>query len=220
LKTKNYGACFNLCQHDLFYHQPIASGHICTGFLVKEDVIATAGPWVNKETVTNLRIVFGYQMEDEKEPCTSIPAENLYRGVKVIRNTGNESGWVLVKLDRKVKDRASARISDKEVCDNQSVHVIGHPVGLPLKYVSGPYILEGAEEHRFNANLGLYGSGCGSPVFDLERHDVIGLVEYVDYPGLRWTGTCWVSVINVGATGSEAVRCTCVQVFAPALDSL
>ncbi len=104
----------------------------------------------------------------------------------------------------------------------RSLHIIGHPVGLPLKYISGPHVLDvdTGVKHQFTANLGLYGSGCGSPVFDLDTYEVLGMVRHIYYPGLRWTGNCWVSVTNVGTTGAEAVPCISIQAFADAIESI
>jgi len=59
LKVKIYGPAFNLCPNEPFYHQPIAAGYFCTGFLISEDTIATAGHCINKKRVKAFRIVFG-----------------------------------------------------------------------------------------------------------------------------------------------------------------
>lgn len=223
LATMNYGTSFNLCKEDPFYSQPITAGSICTGFLVKEDVVATAVPWVTEENVTSLRIIFGYQMQDQETPVTKFSHENIFRGVKVLRNTespGNEIGWALVKLDRKVKDRAPVRLSGKDVNKGQAIYTLGHPVGLPLKHISGPYVLDDTDEKHFTANLGLYGSGSGSPVFHMGSDEVVGFVEHVYYPGLRWRGECWVSIAN-GLSGAdyEGVKCIYPRVFADAIAS-
>ncbi len=223
LATVNYGAHFNLSKEDPFYNQPIAVGDVCTGFLVKDDVVATSAPWVTGENVSGLRIVFGYQMQKLEPPVTTFSHENIFRGVKVLRsseNPGNETGWALVKLDRKVEGRAPVRLSGSDVIKNQRVYTMGHPVGLPLKHISGPYILDDTNENYFTANLGLYGSGSGSPVFDMGSDDVIGLVEHVYYPGLRWTGECWASIADgLSGAGYEGVKCIYPRVFADALAS-
>jgi hypothetical protein len=223
LAAMNYGTSFNLCKDEPFYSQPIIAGSICTGFLVKENVVATAAPWVTEKNVTNLRIIFGYQMQNSETPVTTFSHENMFRGVKVLRNTEspeNAISWALVKLDRKVKDRAPVRLSGKDVNKGQAIYTIGHPLGLPLKHISGPYILDDTNENHFTANLGLYGSSSGSPVFHMGSDDVVGFVEHVYYPGLRWTGECWVSIAN-GLSGAdyEGVKCTYPRVFADALAS-
>jgi Trypsin-like peptidase domain len=208
LKTKNYGECFNLSDHDSFYKQPIASGQMGSGFLVKEDVMVTTGPLVTEENLPNLCFVFGYRMNDENKACKTIAVEDIFKGIKIIDKAENGGNWVLVQLDRKVENRAPVKLANKDVEVGQSVHVVGHPLGLPLKYISGPQVLETIDDHQFTANLGMYGAGCGSPIFDLKTHEVLGIVEYMNHPGLRWTGKHWLSITNVSTTGSEAVTCT------------
>jgi hypothetical protein len=221
LKTINYGTSVNLRKEEPFYSQPLTTGFICTGFLVKEDVVATAAPWVTEENTANLRILFGYQMQNSGTPLTTFSHENIYRGIKVLRNSessGNETGWALVKLDRKVKDRSPVRLSDKDVNKGQTIYTLGHPLGLPLKHISGPCILDDTNENYFTANLGMYGSGSGTPVFDMGSDDVVGFVEHIYYPGLRWMGKCWVSIANgLSGTDYEGVKCTYPRVFTHAL---
>jgi len=64
LNAKSFGKAYNLCLNEPFYHQPIANGPFCTGFLVADDVVATAGHCVNDTNVTDLRFIFGYRMLD------------------------------------------------------------------------------------------------------------------------------------------------------------
>ena len=107
LRVKNYGKTFNLCDCEPFYSQPISAGRLCTGFLVKEDVIATAGHCADENDVTELRIVFGFKMLGLSTPVTWSPHENIYKGVKIIHRVydpkGSGADWELIKLDRKVE---------------------------------------------------------------------------------------------------------------------
>ena len=80
LKVKNYGEAFNLCDIEPFRHQPIAAGWLWSGFLVKDDVIATAAHCVNERNVTDLRILFGYKMVDSTTPVTMFSNDNIYHG--------------------------------------------------------------------------------------------------------------------------------------------
>lgn len=140
LKVRNYRESFNLCDCEPFHHQPVAAGRICTGFLVKDDLIATAGHCVNEENVTDLRFVFGYKMSAPLTPATGIPQKNIYSGLKLIHRAydrGSGSDWALVRLDRKVRGQEVAALSKTEISSDKPVYIIGYPVGLPLKYSPG-----------------------------------------------------------------------------------
>ena len=47
LRTKTYGAIFNLGKTELFYSQPIAAGAVATGLLVGDDLVLTAAHLVH-----------------------------------------------------------------------------------------------------------------------------------------------------------------------------
>jgi hypothetical protein len=175
LKVKNYGETFNLHEYEPFRSQPIFAGWLCTGFPVKEDIIATAGHCVDANNITDLRIVFGFKMLAPYRPVTQLPNEDIYKGVEIIGrayNRSNGTDWALVKLDRKVKGHPPAKLSEKPVYLNQPVYILGHPCGLPLKYSAGAQV-RGIDESFLSADLNVYCGNSGSPVFDRETHEVI-----------------------------------------------
>jgi hypothetical protein len=225
LKTKNYGKVFNLWDEEPFRDQPIAAGKVCTGFLVKDDVIATAAHFVNERNVTGLYIVFGFRMSDPSTPLIRMSAnENIYKGVKIIHRvlnrTGNKSDWALVKLDRKVVDHPVATLSRKRIFCDQPVYVIGHPVGLPLKYAPGGHILD-IDEAFFSADLDVFMGNSGSPVFSSDTHEVIGMVVRGDTMDFRWTGKGWATVIYTSSDiKSSCPQCTRVSEFIDVVNGL
>ena len=217
LKIKNYKKVFNLCDSEPFHQQPIVAGRLCTGFLVKEDVIATAGHCVNENNLTDLRIVFGYKMSDSTTPETEIPGKNIYKGTKIIRKIcrrmGNQSDWALIRLDRNVVGQQAAVLSGMEVTRGQSVYLLGHPVGLPLKYARGVCVSD-IEEAYFGAQMDVYCGNSGSPVFDSETHEVIGIVVRGDSRDFRWTGRGWISVLYPNPViRTQKPQCTRVSEF-------
>ncbi len=211
LDVKNYGKAFNLCDLEPFRDQPVSSGVMCSGFLVKEDIIATAGHWVLENNITDWRFLFGYQMVDESTPVTRFAGENIYRGVEMIHrvfNPGSDNpGWALVRLDRKVKGQVVARLSKEEIFCDQAVYTFGHPMGLPLKFGASASVLD-AHETFFQANLNIYSGSIGSPVFALDTHEVIGMVVKNENHDFRWTGKGWISVLY---PGGKKVQCTRVS---------
>ncbi len=211
LKVKNYGKAFNLCDLEPFRDQPVSAGAMCSGFLVKEDIIATAGHWVQENNITGLRFLFGYQMVDESTAVIRFAGENIYQGVEMIHRVFNlgsgNPGWALVRLDRKVKGQAVARLSKEEIFCDQAVYTFGHPVGLPLKFGASASVLD-VHETFFEANLNIYSGSIGSPVFALDTHEVIGMVVKNENNDFRWTGKGWISVLY---PEGKKVQCTRVS---------
>jgi hypothetical protein len=216
LKVKNYGKVFNLCTCEPFNNQPIAAGRLCTGFLVKEDVVATAGHCACEKNVTDLRFLFGYKMSAPSTPITEIPEQNIYNGVRIVcraYNRNNGSDWALVKLDRNVVGQPVAKLSKKEISRGKPVYIIGYPVGLPLKYSPGASVGDITEGY-FSADLNVYCGSSGSPVFDSDTHEVIGIVVRGDNRDFRLVENCWMSVIysRSGKCAKEP-QCTRVSEF-------
>lgn len=217
LDVKNYGRAYNLNLNEPFRNQPVSKGRLCTGFLVAEDVVATAGHCVNRKNVSTLRIAFGFQMLSATEPVVRIPASDVYRCVEVLervyQRNGKRSDWALVRLDRKVKGRLPARLAAGEVAPGQRIYVAGHPCGLPLKYAPGASVHQALGGY-FVADLDVYSSNSGSPVFDQQTGEVVGLVARGDFRDFRWTGQGVLSVRYPNMSFfSEGAHCTKVSEF-------
>jgi hypothetical protein len=207
LRTQPLGQAQNLCPQERFFDQPI--GAFCTGFLVKADMIATAGHCTNAANVTSIRIVFGFQMEDAHTSVTRIPNSDIYSGKALVGRVEEASGpdWALIQLDRAVTDRPVLRIRRSgAIADNAPVSVIGHPSGLPIKFADGANVRDNTPTGFFVANLDTYGGNSGSPVFGadgtVEGILVRGEADYVS------SGSCNISKVcpSTGCRGEDCTR--------------
>jgi integrin beta 3 len=99
---------------------------------------------------------------------------------------------MLVKLDRNVEGREAIKLSKEKTFLEQPVYVTGHPCGLPLKFASGAYVGDvKTSSSFFMADLNVYSSDDGSPVFSAETHELIGIVSRGRARDFRWTGDGW-----------------------------
>ncbi|MCZ8190224.1 MAG: serine protease [Microcystis sp. LE19-338.1B] len=182
LKTENFGTKLNLCSSEAFKDQP--TGAFCSGFLVTQDIVATAGHCTfMTSNVTDIRFVFGFCMKDMSEAQVIISNSEIYKGSEIIDRqlTGDGPDWALVKLDRKVTNHRVTEIRQTGVIpDNQAVHVIGHPAGLPIKIAGGANVRDNSPRSFFVANLDTYGGNSGSPVFNSQTHQVEGILVRAD----------------------------------------
>ena len=133
----------------LLMHRMVAAGGVCSGFLVKEDVLVTAGQCCTEKNEKDLRIVFGFRMSDASNAVTRFSNECIYNGVEIIRKVynprGNLKDWDLIRLDRKVNDRPIVGMAEQPVTYEQPVYSIGHPPGLPMKVASGIVVRDPAD---------------------------------------------------------------------------
>lgn len=217
LKIDNFGAAHNLCPGERFRNQP--AGAFCSGFLVAPDIIATAGHCVNAGNVTNICFVFGFRMRDSSTAETAVDNMEIYRGVELLgrEEAGNGPDWALVRIDRPVTNHRIARIRrDGRVSDTQTLHVVGHPAGLPTKFAGGASVRDNRPGAFFIANLDTYGGNSGSPVFNSETHEVEGILVRGETDFVR-QGTCNVSLVcpSTGCRGEDCTRTTEFQQLIP-----
>lgn len=202
LGTSKFGDAYGLCREEIFFNQPV--GAFCSGFLVADDLVATAGHCVNEDDVTNVSFVFGYRMNSENQAQTKISSSEVYRGKEIVGRQLTDDGtdWAVVRLDRPVTDHKPFKIRrEGKVNDQQRVYVIGHPCGLPLKYAAGSRVRNNQEEAYFVANLDTYGGNSGSGVFHVgEDNDpedgmvegilVRGETDFDDINGCKRSNVC------------------------------
>ena len=210
LQTETFGTARNLCDTERFRKQPI--GAFCSGFLVAPDVIATAGHCVDESSVTDVRFVFGYRMQDATTEPSQISDDEIFSGATLIGRQEDAAGadWALVRLDRPVTNHPVVDIrTSGKIADTQDLHVIGHPVGLPTKVAGGASVRDNGSAEFFVANLDTYGGNSGSPVFNSETHVVEGILVRGETDFVV-VGGCRVSLVcpDTGCRGEDCTRTT------------
>jgi hypothetical protein len=222
LRTVNFGTAQNLCASERFREQPAGTattGCFCSGFLVARDIIATAGHCMISN-VTNIRFIFGFRMRDATTAETVISNNEIYSGVSVIGSQNVQprgADWALVRINRRVTNHRVANIRRSgKVPDNQAVHVIGHPVGLPTKFAGGAAVRDNQPAAYFVANLDTYGGNSGSPVFNRNSHEVEGILVRGETDFVQ-QGNCFVSLVcpTTGCRGEDCTRTTVFENLVP-----
>lgn len=153
---------FRLADNQKFADQPSLS--FCSGFLVGEDLLVTAGHCVkddisdtsakypgNRENLDrghlckDIKVVFGYRKELGGFIPKEVSEENVYSCKKIIAHS-MKSGpdYAIIKLDRKVKDRYPLAINRKNLglTEGTKIFVMGHPSGLPLKIAGNAEVIK------------------------------------------------------------------------------
>jgi hypothetical protein len=176
IEAGTFGDDFGLCESEPFRDQP--SGGFCSGALVGDDLMITAGHCIEDEyECESTRFVFGYQVKKEGEYPTSAPVGEVYSCAEIIRRDQVSDGadYAVIRLDRKVSNHRPLAINRAaDLKDGDKVGVIGHPSGLPVKIAFGESLVRDvAPEGYFVANLDTYGGNSGSAVFNTKS----GLIE-------------------------------------------
>ncbi len=199
-----------------FEHEP-KKGR-ATSFLVHERYVLTSGHAVcydgenrlNVDYVRQLRVVFDYVMAD-KYGYRPIESSTVYKIKKVVDFSYTaDADWALLKLDRKVLDRQPLELdmqADRDVELLDSVYMIGHPRGYPLKVTCKGQVIHTADTDNFKIAIAAFPGNSGSPVFSEKTGKVIGIERATQGWVTNIKGSCLqrISVDHLSATSVQAV---------------
>ncbi|MFT7580959.1 MAG: hypothetical protein ACI9MR_002633 [Myxococcota bacterium] len=170
------GESKDLCSSEPFAEQPDTA--FCTGFLVADDVIATAGHCITDAAdCGNTTFVFGWRMENASTARTTVAPGDVYTCSQIIGRSDGSADWALVRTDRPVVGHAVLPVrTAASVSLNDPTHVIGHPFGIPAKVGSGGTVQGNSNPDFFGTNLDSYAGNSGSPVFNAAFNAVEGIL--------------------------------------------
>ena len=219
LATVTFQKRVGLCDGEVFGQQP--AGAFCSGTLVGEDLILTAGHCItDSASCAKARFVFGFNDKAVKnikpfnENVSLVPVDNndVYSCSSIVkRNLGKQHNstvgmiwdyimyqhdkvapdYALIKLDRKVKGHKPLPVErSKKLNEGDSIFVIGHPVGLPVKVAGGATIRNNKPKNFYLTDLDTFGGNSGSAVFSSATNKIIGILvrgstDFVDAPDGR-----------------------------------
>jgi len=157
---------WELCASDRFSQQPVIEANVyCSGFL-----ISTNPPWIGTAAHCAPRtsyVVFDFDVLADGTRVT-FDEEQIYTVSKVIevgRPTGAVSDYAILELDRDVVGREPYKTVAPSYTVGDSVHMIGHPIGLPKKFDRGGKITQ-VQQDLIRATVDSYGGNSGSVVMD------------------------------------------------------
>lgn len=204
----------NVCSSEKFATQPTAAS--CSGFLVGEDTLITAGHCVIdimptvEQACKSFVWAFDYSMKSAgHDPTKAISVTDIYSCKKVVAaKLDAMNDFAVIKLDRKVVGRAPLKFRESgKVANSSDLVVIGHPSGLPSKISSGGKVLENTHPNQFVTSLDTFQGNSGSAVFNSKTGMIEGILVQgkIDYrPSIPSNpGSCLV----VNKCDAKGVKC-------------
>ncbi|MCB0379070.1 MAG: trypsin-like peptidase domain-containing protein [Bdellovibrionales bacterium] len=167
----SYGNLMNLCPGQKFNSQPSAS--FCSGFLVADDLVVTAGHCVRSQSECEQTLfVFDYNKQDEAQENYSVPQSSVYRCSQLVTREVGANDFAIVQLQKPVLDRTPLNLRrDGNLRVGEEVMLIGHPMGLPSKIAEGGRVLKVGD--KIHASVDAFAANSGSVILNMAT----GLVE-------------------------------------------
>ncbi len=196
------------CEGERFATQP--TGPYCTGFLVGDDLVATAGHCFDADDLGEVRFVFGFQMLDPQTPVRVFTSNQVFTGVQLVGRVQENDGadFAIIRLDRPVRLAGVGPLAVRRTgapAVGTRLGVIGHPTGLPLKLAFGDLTQVMAVQGSYLvANLDTYHGNSGSPVFNATDGTVEGILVRGEADYVSGAG-CFRSNQLPDAQGAEEV---------------
>lgn len=172
-----------LCKNERFINQP--AGINCTGFLIAENKMLTAGHCVTfSADCEDFYWVFDFKYASTKQKRANnafkFSSEQLVRCTKVIKRAYNgEEGkdYAIVELDRKITDRPILKLRKSgKVSKSDTFAVVGFPGGVPMKVTVGAKFRENTDKDVFKIDSDTFHGNSGSPVINEKTGEVEGVL--------------------------------------------
>jgi hypothetical protein len=172
-----YGEANGLCSTENFVNEPIVP--FCSGFAVSNKLFVTAGHCVDNTNLNDILIIYGYRMKSKLEANIEIDQGDIYEPVRILKREfeGTSNDYSVLEIRQTFRDNriASFRKNGK-ISDNENVHVIGYPSGLPIKVTLNAKVYNNRFSNYFVINSDTYQGNSGSPVFNSADHTVEGIL--------------------------------------------
>lgn len=181
--TKDLQSGLNICEGERFLTLPLVSS--CTAFLVGPDLIVTAGHCIkDKYDCKKQTWVLDYDSDMSflgPAGAAVFSKNKSYACADLVGWSENAKlDYAIVRLDRKIEDRAPLKLRrEGKTLTNESLMVIGHPLGLPKILTTNILIRDNTQTYFFKTNADTFSGNSGSPVIGV----ISGLVEGILFRG-------------------------------------
>ena len=152
-----------------------------TAFLVGRRLALTAAHCVcfentnilNQDVIEQARLVFGFHTIKKNPSDYFFSHHQVYQIKKVIahqfirlKNKNSEfiewTDWALLELTEEPPFTALRVNMTEKIADKIELYMLGHPLGLPLKFVGGGFVLGNTNKDFFECSLDAFGGNSGS----------------------------------------------------------
>ncbi|WP_163784213.1 trypsin-like serine peptidase, partial [Myxococcus vastator] len=195
-------SAYNLCSTQRFLSDPTPA--FCSGTLIDDDLVLTAGHCISTSDCSNTRFVFNFY-RTSASGLQTVTTQDVFSCQSIVaRELGTVNGrnldYAIARLDRPATPRfepAPIRPGSAALPVNTGVSVIGSGSGIPFKIDDGGWVRDarsGTVDY-FIANTDTFGGNSGSGVYENDNFTVAGILvrgetDYVNQGSCRVVNQC------------------------------
>lgn len=197
-----YAEAAGLCPGQPFSEQPSAA--YCSGFLVAEDLVVTAGHCISDNTdCESTRFVFDFAKTSAEQTGYQVPSESVYSCAEIVVSQRGRDDFAVIRLDRKVEDRVPLNLRREGILPvGDQVMLIGHPMGLPSKIADGGFVDSVGE--KIIASVDAFAANSGSVILNSQTGFVEGILVAGE-PDFRFENGCRVEAVCGASCSGEVI---------------
>jgi V8-like Glu-specific endopeptidase len=205
----------DLCATERFLEDRTAA--FCSGTLIDDDLVLTAGHCISTSGCPNARFVFNYY-RTAADTLQTVTTADIFSCAAIVTRKQGSVDYAVVRLDRPATPRftpAPLSTGNSALASGQNVAVMGCPSGIPFKIDSSGSVRDPRSDtlDYFVATTDTFGANSGSAVYETSSYTVKGLLVRGDTDYVA-NGNC--NVVNTcSETGCRGEDSTYVY---PALD--
>lgn len=178
-----------------------------TAFLVARRYAITAGHCLcekgsnrlDEKKIEHTRFVLGFQKNQHTQSEYEFSAKDVFQFKVLAHQREGKIDWAFIKLDKNVEGRDPLPLNfTTEIALKKGLYMLGHPSGLPLKFVEGGEVKNDKDTY-LHANLNSFSGNSGSPVFDEKKKKVVGIL-------VRGRGADYICNDNYKNTGESRIE--------------
>jgi V8-like Glu-specific endopeptidase len=216
LHARTYKDVMRLCPDEKFADE--LQGAFCSGLLVRNDTVLTAGHCVNElhndthiPKLADIRFVFGFSVDSTASRGRSEFTQQQFYRAKLpgadhtyLTDKSALSGkasnitredWALIKLEAPVAPQVARPVTNSsrvKITDGADVYALGYPSGIPLKYATAAKVSSNAKKFYFLTNLNTFDGNSGSGVFSGQTNNLVGILASGEPQDFYWdsVGSC------------------------------
>ena len=154
----------------------ISSNEFVTNYHVAENLLKDNNvDTVTSATVKDLRIIFGFRQKKTGVlmTLTSYEVEKISRE----RPKNSAEDWIVLKVTKGFTHNGGVKfvLADDIPVAGTPVYVLGHPLGMPLRYAAGKLAKSDDKEKKIKIWTSGFEGNSGSPIIRVNDGKVIGL---------------------------------------------